>query len=211
MTHTLTRDSFSWLLKAVIPHAGKSGAVGLLLHSDTVEAVATDRYTLAWVTVPHAGTVFYDNEQLAFECYLSAKTATELEREVRPHRVGERDELVELLIADDGIHVGLAKSTAVYEKVPPTILRSQILDWLKRLESLTEFRLDESRWHWDPEFLARFGSVKTDPKEYLTFTPLSLISPGDGLVEFVGIHHDRTLHGAIAGRTPMRFDELVSA
>lgn len=109
----MNRADLSWAIKAALPHAGRTvetEVVGFEQRDGHLYVYATDKYTLGIARVPFDGALP--------ATFLLARDAQDLERFIRPNRVPEREQAVELLVHQDEMHVGFdsmeGDDTAVY-------------------------------------------------------------------------------------------------
>lgn len=192
----MIRADLSWALSSVLPHAGKLApysVVGLSETSDDLAQVwATDGYTtgiarLSSMLDEALGTVV-----------LPASEARDLERFVRPTRVGERTEAVNLVYVGSlcELHVATESDSAVFECTEHSLTLDYLLDAVNRILALPY----ESAQGLDyqPDLFARFSKAKRSETDRLTLYPRRPSNGRNG-VAVVTVGSD--FLGAISGLT----------
>lgn len=160
----MRRDELTWALNAVLPHCGNTAATNLVGIAPRLRGVflyATDRYTI--------GVARIDAGSMALgDAALSKREATDLMRFVRPSRVSEQEEAVELLTAPGELHVGTPDDSAVFETVARPYSFEQLVSRLELLEALPAERADQE---YGPDILARFAKAKRNEADRLLVRP----------------------------------------
>lgn len=151
----VNRQDLSWALQAVLPHAGSKSTVNF----EPDWLYASDGYTIGMTPL-----VGVQGETGPF--FMQPRECAELERWVRPRLVGEREQPVLLHLAEDGLHVGRADETAVYDWTEPGPANPQrpaaeVLAFIRRLYANPQTSADDLRV-FNPDYAARFAAAKRD-------------------------------------------------
>lgn len=185
----MRRDDLTWALNAVLPHCGNTAATNLVGIAPRLRGVflyATDRYTI--------GVARIDAGSMALgDAALSKREATDLMRFVRPSRVSEQEEGVELLTAPGELHVGTPDESAVFETVARPYSFRDLTDRLAKLESLPPEAGEEQVYN--PDMTARFAKAKRDVRDTLRLNPRTVRDLFGVALVTVG----SDFYGAVAG------------
>ena len=158
----MTRAELTYALTAVLPHEGnRKGGVGLTVREGELLAYATDGYTtglsrVTWPQVP------------PFDVCLPVSEARDLMRFLRPSRVDEQSEAVELLSQDGELHVAIPGDSQVFTLKEPTYSLDDLLALMRKVHGLpTEF----SDCLYSPLLLGKFAKAQREANDRLRLYP----------------------------------------
>jgi hypothetical protein len=157
----MTRADLTYALTAVLPHEGRKGGVGLSVRTGALRAYATDGYTagLTQVSWPQASPL---------DACLPVGEARDLMRFLRPSRVDEHGETVELLVADNELHVGIPGDSQVFTLQEPIYTADTILALFRDIHGLPE---GYGECLYSPQLFGKFAKAQREPADRLRLYP----------------------------------------
>lgn len=215
MSATCKRDDLAWALSAVLPHAGSGAAtscIGMHEHAGTLFVYATDKYTAGIARLPVEGTF----SPVVISTGVRNGEAGELEKYVRPGKVAEKSNTLELLTAelsshgydssydDRELHVAVHDEhregdSAVFWQRPAALLQVDLWGGISRTLELYRERLatELREYTFSPALLARFSRAGRYGNDRLRMHPYAIAGARLGTVATVTVGEH--FLGAIGG------------
>lgn len=194
----MNREDLSFALRAVLPHAGRSGPtawVGIHVGAGEARVYATDDLTfgVARIATPPGG----DTGTL----WLSTKEATELERFVRPTLKAHKEETITWEARGQELHIGCDQGTkdgfqaVVFDLIEP---QSTIEHYMRLIAEISK-SATSIVMAADPALMSRFAAAKRSDGDRIWWHARQAIGLGGRpFVKWIGAVEDYFI-GAIAG------------
>ena len=156
------RADLTYALTAALTHEGnRKGGVGLAVRAGMLRAYATDGYTAGLAQVPWP-------QVQPFDACLPAAEARDLMRFLRPSRVDEQTETVEMLAQDGELHVAIPGDSQVFTLQEPVYSEDTFIALLGKLNGLpTEY----GECLYSPNLLSKFAKAQRTASDRLRLYP----------------------------------------
>jgi len=156
------RADLTYALTAALTHEGnRKGGVGLAVRAGMLRAYATDGYTAGLAQVPWP-------QVQPFDACLPAAEARDLMRFLRPSRVDEQTEAVEMLSQDGELHVAIPGDSQVFALQEPVYSEGAFLSLLGKLNTDAFNRDAKYALDWTVK------NIKPSNREYLENLPVTV-------------------------------------